>query len=156
MSNYCTNLLHRYGHRYKVFHDIEGRPAKPRDDPWDHVLVGSRGDVVPWGRDGRLAAITHSLVTTKRLLAAIPDAKVEQDGDDGANITFEPEHLDVVAAILKLRRKRQYTPTQREAAAARLAKVRPKPLPKPLNGGSVSTQIPPIDRSAGGNPPEQK
>jgi hypothetical protein len=145
MSNNCINLLHRYGTRYKVFNEVERRPARAKDDPWDHVLVGRNGSVALWSYDGRLVAITHSLVMTKRLLEKVPGAKKVQDGDDGANIAFESEHLDVVALILRLRRKRQYTPAQRQLASAHLAKVRPKPL----NGGSVSTQIPPIDPPAG-------
>jgi hypothetical protein len=147
MTN-CTSLLHRYGNRYKVFHDFEGRPVSAKDDPWDHVLVGRSGSVALWGYDGRLVAITHSLVMTKRLLAEVPGSVIVQDGDDGANIAFQPEHLDTVARLLRLRRKRQYTPAQREAASAHLAKVRPKRL----SGGSVSPQIPPISPPAGENP----
>jgi hypothetical protein len=150
MSNHCADLdlLRSWRDRFRVYNEIEGRPARARDDPWDLVLVGRRGFVALWGRDGRFIAATRSTATTRRLLATIPDAAVVQDASDGANITFSAEHLDTVAQILRLRRKRQYTPAQRQAAAARLAKVRPKPL----SGASFSRQIPPIDPPAGENP----
>jgi hypothetical protein len=145
MSNDCAHLLQNWGDRYRVFHEIEGRPAHARDDPWDLVLVGRSGSVALWCNGGQLVAITNAAATTRRLLAAVPGAKLVQDGDDGANIAFGPEYLDTVAAILRLRRNRRYTPAQRQAAAARLEKVRPKPL----SGGAVSTQKPPISPPAG-------
>jgi hypothetical protein len=82
------------------------------------------------------------------MLPTIPDAVVVEDTGDETDITFAPEHLDEVAQILRLRRKRQLTPAQRRAVAAQLAKVRPKPL----SGASVSRQIPPIAPPAGENP----
>jgi hypothetical protein len=148
MSN-CTSLLHRYGSRFKLFNEIRSRRAFARDDPWELIIPGRRGFVAPWGYDGSLVAITNATRTTRRLLVAVPGAVVVQDGSDGANITFMPEHLDAVAEVLKLRRKKQYTPAQRQAAAAQLAKARLKRL----SGGDVSTQRPPIAPSAGENPP---
>jgi hypothetical protein len=144
MSN-CTQLLKSSGTRYRVYNEIYGRPAHARDDGWDLILVGRGGFVAPWGFDGRLVACTHATATTKRLLATVPDAVLVQDGSDGANVVFPAEHLDAVAAILRLRRKRQYTAAQRQAASARLAEVRPKTL----SDDTVSPQIPPIDPLAG-------
>jgi hypothetical protein len=149
MSNNCTNLLHQYGDRFRVFHDIEDRPARARDDEWDLIIPGRRGFVALWGHDGQLVVSTRSTATTRRVLEKVPGAVVAQHADDGSNIVFPAEYLDVVATILRLRRKRQYTPAQRQAAAARLAKVRPKPL----SDGSVSPQSPPISPPAGENPP---
>jgi hypothetical protein len=146
MSN-CINLRHRYGSRYKVFNEVEGRPARTRDDEGELIIPGRRGFVAVWGQ-GLLVACTHATATTRRLLEKVPGAVVKQDGSDGQNVIFAPEHLETVAAILKLRRKKQYTPAQRQAAAAQLAKVRPKTL----SGGSVSPQIPPISPPAGENP----
>jgi hypothetical protein len=145
--SHCVHLLKQFGGRFKVFNEVEGRPAHARDDDWDLTLLGRSGFVAVWG-EGLLVACTHSTTTTKRLLAAVPDSVVVQDGSDGANIAFPAEHLDAVAAILKLRRKRQYTAAQRQAASARLAKVRPKTL----SGSAFSPQIPPIDPAGGGNP----
>jgi hypothetical protein len=144
MTN-CTNLLRSWGDRFRVYNEIENRPARSRDGEWDLVLRGRLGFVAAWGRDGRLVACTNSVATTKRLLASVPGAVIVQDGDDGANITFAVEHLHAVAVILRLRKRRRYSAAQRQAAAARLAKVRPKPL----SSVSVSRQIPPIAPPAG-------
>jgi hypothetical protein len=146
MTN-CTSLLRSWGDRFRIFHETEGRPARAKDDEWALIIPGRRGFVAVWGQD-RLVACTNATATTKRLLASVPGSVIVQSGDDGANITFPPEHLDTVAVILRLRRKRRYTPAQRQAAAARLARVRPKPL----SGSTFSTQIPPISPPAGENP----
>jgi hypothetical protein len=140
MSN-CVHLLKRSGNRYRVFNEIEGRQAFARDDPWDLVLPGRSGFVAAWG-DDRLVACTHSTITTRRILAAVEGAVIVQDGDDGANIAFPAERLDVVAPILRLRRRRQ------AAAADHLRKFAFNPRLQV----AVSPQIPPIDPAGGGKP----
>jgi hypothetical protein len=149
MTN-CTNLLEQYGSRFRVFNEVEGRRAYARDDEWDLVLVGSNGKVVLWSRTGTLCACTNSRGMTNRLLAAVPGAKVEQDGSDGQNITFEPEHLETVAKLLRLRRRKQVTPEQREAGSLRLAKFRFESA----RGAVSPPQIPPIDPPDGGECPK--
>jgi len=57
---------------------------------------------------------------TDRLLAAAPDAVITQDGGDGQNVKFHVRHFDAVAPILRLRKRRQLTEEQREAAIERL------------------------------------
>jgi hypothetical protein len=64
------------------------------------------------------------------LLANIPGCSVVQDSADGANVVFPSEDLDAVAAILRLRKRRQYTLEQRQVMAARLCPV------KNAHGGS--------------------
>ena len=91
------------------------------------ILLGRAGCVAPWAYapprgDGALVACTNSLLTTKRLLAAVPGCRLVQDGADGANVVFPVEHLDTVAGVLRLRRRRRYTPAQRLELAARLSK----------------------------------
>jgi hypothetical protein len=144
----CNSLLEKFGRRFKVFHELKRRPAHAKDDPWELIIPGRSGFVAVWGQ-GLLVACTRATATTKRLLAAVPGAVIVQDGADGANIAFGPKYLDVVAQILRLRRKRQYTPARREAASAQLARVRPETL----SGGAVSPQIPPISPPAGEIPP---
>jgi hypothetical protein len=143
--NSCTDLRRLAAGHYRVHNENAGRRAYEGDDPWDLILPGRAGFVAPWAYvpprgSGALVACTNSTVTTKRLLTTIPGCAIDQDGADGANVAFPAEYLDAVAAILRLRRRRQYTPEQRQAAAARLAAVRPQTL----SGVAVSPQILPI------------
>jgi hypothetical protein len=117
------------GGRYRVHNETAGRRAYDRDDAWDLFLRGRGGFVAPWAYapprgSGALVACTNSTVTTTRLLATIPGCMIVQNGDDGANIAFPAEYFDAVAGILRLRKRRQYTPEQRRVMAARLRSKR--------------------------------
>jgi hypothetical protein len=59
--------------------------------------------------------------TARRLfpsLLAVPSTRQRQRGDRELAVSFDPEHLDRVAAILKARRKRIMSPAQREQLIA--------------------------------------
>jgi hypothetical protein len=64
-------------------------------------------------------ACTRSRATTRRLLAAAPDAAIVQDGTDGQNVTFDAAHFEAVAGILRLRKRRRLSEEQRRALAER-------------------------------------
>jgi hypothetical protein len=108
--------LRAYSPPYRCFNELEGRPAYERDNLWDLVLQGSGGFVAPQGGEFLLACTRHRL-TTAPILAKVPDALVTQDGSDGQNIRFDARHLDTVAGILGLRRRRQVSEAERERLA---------------------------------------
>jgi len=64
------------------------------------------------------------VATIRRILAALPGSKVTQDGDDGQNITFPAKHLETVAGILGLRKRRVMPESQRKSKEAELAPFR--------------------------------
>jgi hypothetical protein len=103
---------------YRLVNELTGKKPRTTDDPWVLLIRGRSGSVSPYGGD-LLLADTRSVVTTRRILAAVPDAVVTQDGDDGQNITFPAAHLETVAGILGLKRRRVVSEAQR----ARLAVV---------------------------------
>src|SRR5687768_16029098 len=103
--------LRDYGDRYRVWNELEDRTAHKTDDPWDLILPGRSGFVAPYGGD-QLLACTNSRLTTGRLVATVPEALVTQDGTDGQNIRFHARHLDAVADLLGLRKRRQASPQQ--------------------------------------------
>jgi hypothetical protein len=116
----CYDLRSR---GYRVHNETFGRPAHERDSAWDLVIPGKCGFVAPFGRlppngSGLLVACTRSIGMTRRILANVPGAKVVQDGSDGQNVTFAPEHLDAVAKLLYLYRPRVLTGEQRAALIA--------------------------------------
>jgi hypothetical protein len=110
--------LRQFSPPYRCFNDLEGRPAYERDNPLDLVLPGWSGFVAPYGGE-YLLACTRGRATTKRLLAAVPDAVITQDGGDGQNVKFHVRHLDVVAPLLRLRRRRQVVLTEEQVQARR-------------------------------------
>src|SRR5262245_52277171 len=116
--------LRQFSLPYRCVNDLEGRPAYERDNVWDLVLPGSAGFVAPWGGDYLLACTRHR-ITTAAILAKVPGAVVTQDGSDGQNVKFDARHLDVVAGVLRLYRRRQVvlTEEQRQVLAARMAAI---------------------------------
>jgi hypothetical protein len=108
---------------YRCYHEPEGRKARKTDDPWDLVLRGRKGFIAPCGGEYLLACTNH-LLTTRRLLKAVPDAVITQDGSDGQNVRFHVNSLAAVAKILVLRRRRVFTPAEKARRAAGLAKIR--------------------------------
>jgi hypothetical protein len=121
----CINLR-AYSPPYRVHNELEGRPAYERDNAWDLVIQGSGGFVAPQGGEFLLACTRHRL-TTNAILAKVPDAVVMQDGSDGQNVKFAARHLDTVAGILGLRRRRQLSEEQKAALAEANAPYRFRP-----------------------------
>jgi hypothetical protein len=113
--------LRQFSPPYRVHLDAglpEGpRPARQYDDPWELVLPGAAGFVAPQGGEHLLACTRHRL-TTARILATVPGAVITQDGSDGQNVKFPARHLDEVAGILRLRRRKEVSEAERERLAA--------------------------------------
>jgi len=139
----CVDLR-SYGDRYRVRNEAEGRRARDRDDPWDLVLPGARGFVAPWG-GATLVACTNAAATTRRVLAPAPGAVVAQDGADGQNVTFGAAHLDTVAPVLRLYRRRRLSAEHRAKLAGATAPYRFKPV----STGAVSSAAAPSAAEGG-------
>jgi hypothetical protein len=114
------------GDRYRVWNELEDRRAYDRDDPWDLILPGWSGFVAPHGGQ-KLVACTRSCITTRRLMAVVPGAVIVQDGADGQNVTFDADHLEAVACLLRVRKRRRLTDAQRQALGERGAGSRFSP-----------------------------
>ena len=53
-------------------------------------------------------------------LKALPSTTVAQDGDDGATVVFHARHFDEVARIMKPRKRRRLSASERQKRAERL------------------------------------
>jgi hypothetical protein len=111
------------GKRWRTDYDPAYRAERKRgDDPQliivlcklGHIYVHSASELGV-ATDGRHTGIK---------IARIPGVTIQQDGSDGMNLTFPPELLPRVAAIIKPRRRRQMTDEQRAAAGERLRALR--------------------------------
>jgi hypothetical protein len=111
------------GRRYRVSLDesaeLDGSEA---ERPW-HLRIPCRyGHVYVHGRE-TLGAYTDRPGVIPRLLA-VPGVRVHQRGDTEVTVTFPPDRLDAVAAVLKARRRRQLTEAERARRAAAVAMAR--------------------------------
>lgn len=113
MNSECFDLRTT---RFRLVNELTRRKATAQADPWELVAVGKAGEISPYGGDFLIASTRHS-ATTKRILAAVPEAVVTQDGGDGQNIKFPAAALETVARVLGLRKRRVLSEVQRARAA---------------------------------------
>jgi hypothetical protein len=121
----CINLKKRFGKKYRIVWD-ESR-QKREDDPWFMQIPCLRGHIYPHGGD-RLGFASNSRGPSLNVLKAIPGVEVEQDGTDGANLSFPVDIFDQIAKLVRPRQKRQrmMSEAQKATAAAQLASYRSK------------------------------
>lgn len=110
----CIDLKAGYGKRFRVVSE-DGNSRNT--DPWLWQLLCVSGHVYPHAGQ-RLGAATAKRGPLIGKLLAVPSARMEQDADDGANISFDATDLVAVLAIMRPRRRRQLSPEQREKMAA--------------------------------------
>lgn len=123
----CINLKQRFGDRYKVKYEesyYAVRSKQTIEDPWQMILLCQHGHISPWD-SSKLAACTKHPGRIANRLKGLPFTEAVQDGDDGTNVVFDVAHFDEVAEIMKPRRRRRMSDTQKAAAAARLRQYQP-------------------------------
>ncbi len=130
MNMNCLDLEAAFGAHYRIGHEpvSAGKPGKNVRvrDPWLQVIRCQHGHIYVHGTD-TLGVATNRRGATCKKLAALPGLVVVQDGTDGINAVFPIELLPKVAEIVRPKRRRQFTPEQQAANAARLAKYQFRP-----------------------------
>ena len=101
---------------YEESYCAERGDAARAEDPWLQIIPCRLGHIFPWG-GSTLAASTNTRGGTARNLAPLDFTTVAQDGDDGLTVLFPVEKFAQVAELMKPRRRRQISETER----ARLA-----------------------------------
>jgi hypothetical protein len=107
---------HRYRWRYE-----EGHNGGEADAEWFVEVVCKYGLIYP---HGGLTLLAYATQGKKRLLRAIPGAEHLQSDGGGEVFRFPADRLDEVAAILKPRRRRQYSPGHQAVLRERLESLR--------------------------------
>jgi hypothetical protein len=136
------DLKTQYGDRYRITLDesasILGQSQEDR--LWLYQIPGKFGHVYVHGNATLGAYVRTRHDPTDRLgrLLALPGARLHQRGDAEAAVIFAPECLDEVAQILRLRRRRQLTPEQRESARQRMKALINRALTTPETRPEVS------------------
>ncbi len=82
------------------------RVTRPTSDPWDYTIPCQSGHLYPHG-DGLLAWSSDCRSPLVGRVLAVPGTVLEQDGDDGVNVSFPVSALEQVAALVHPKRKRR-------------------------------------------------
>jgi hypothetical protein len=119
----CVNLAARFGNRCKIAFEEKYNPGKralEQLDPWMMEIPCRRGTIYPYGGN-LLAVMIDGHPKLVRELRGLPFLKIVQDGDQEATFVFDVADFDKIAKLVKPRRRRRLTESQRRAAAVRLA-----------------------------------
>jgi hypothetical protein len=113
---------HGYRYAWDESFDPEHVPHDKRDT-WYVRVVGTHGDIFPRSPSAGLLGVflkgRRKAGQVAPAVLALPGASLYTDGDDGMTLTFPVAHFARVAELIRCYRRRQYTPEQREAMAAR-------------------------------------
>ena len=116
------NLRDRFGNKYKITfdtcYDPKGR-SRDKLDPFMMQIPCQYGTIYPDGKHHLRIDIDHHIPTANRV-ARLPGCELVMDGDFEKTIRFHIERFDAVAAIVKPKRKRVLSETQRDECARRL------------------------------------
>src|SRR6266704_6345924 len=121
----CLNLRELFGNTYRITFDEAYSPAHvPHDkrDPWMMQLPCTGRGVTIYPQGGNVLAVeVDGRRNIAKKLAALPGLRLWQEGDRKRTWLFDVSLFPQVAAIVQLKRRRQFTPEQREAMRQRLA-----------------------------------
>ena len=124
----CPNLRSLYGDLYRVVTEEN----LPTQDPWYFTIPCRSAHICPWGPN-LLGVCTYGRGSVAKRLLELPFVTLEQDADDGINLSFHPDHFDEVAEIVNPRRRHRFSAEQRRAGAERLEKYRFRPARQSRN-----------------------
>jgi hypothetical protein len=118
----CPNLRDLFGTRYRT---VLEPPAVRWSDPWYHRIPCAHGHIYPHG-PGTLAWSSARRGQLMARVLQVPGARLEQDAEDGANISFPVVGFPAVAAIVRPRRRRRLSDERRRQAIEQLRAFREK------------------------------
>ena len=122
-----TNLLAKYGHKYKVVDDGTDDQCRA-ERGWCQEIRGRNGIIYPYGYNGSLAARFDSKTKTKTNVwvykLRAEGFTLIQRGDWEVIFKFDPDKIDYIAGLIHAKKKRHLSPEQRVRAEAALAKAR--------------------------------
>lgn len=96
------NLTTFFGQEFRIAYD--SAHSGSADDPSLQIIPCSNGHIYFHGGD-KLAFASTGRGSIARRVADLPGATVEQEGDDGLNITFPLELFEQVAQIVEPHRR---------------------------------------------------
>ena len=110
MTTQSINMRECFGDRFKIGYDpayyVERPEFRAEEELWLQLILCQHGEIGPWGSDFLLAC-TRNRGTVATRLAALDCVEVVQDADDGLNAKFLVNDFEVVAEVMRPRRRRR-------------------------------------------------
>ena len=126
----CINLKESYGQQYQVSYEESYRAERGDGgrlkDPWLQIIPCRFGHLYPHGGNYLGASTTRRGPVANRL-AALPCVRLVQDGDDGVNVVFHLDDFELVAAVMRPKRRRRLPADRRAEQVERLRNYQFRP-----------------------------
>jgi hypothetical protein len=119
----CVNLLEVFGDKYRIEYDPAYDPKRVRHenrDPWMMTIPCRAGTIFPHGGQTLVVEVTSKTAAKLRPLGLT----VHQEGDREQTLLFGLSQFEAVAAVVKPRRRRKWSPEQLVKKAAILKVAR--------------------------------
>jgi hypothetical protein len=142
-----------FGKRWRIGWDAAYEPchvAKGSLDPWMMQIL-CKGDITIYPQGGTKLAVEcdyHPQIV--RQLASIPGVELTQDGDHEKTFVFDVSLIDQLAAIVKPRRRRRHTETNRARLAA-TGKAALEKYRRSINAGAQISRLEPLGKPRSGS-----
>ncbi len=126
-----VDLKKQYGKKYRIFmdeawdaEDSHSNPDKVKDKPWYYEIRGKYGTVYLYGTNKLAVRITGNRIKN-RIKAEYADIlSLYLEAEDESIFLFSPDNFEIVAKLIKAKRKRQITEEQRKLIIERTKEYR--------------------------------
>ena len=143
------NLRERFGDTYRIAYDEayqhERSEFRAIEEPHLQQIPCPRGHIYPV--DGDTLAVFVAGGITREKLRTISGCRLVVDGSDGATFTFDVDCFAAVAEVVKPRRRRHLSESQRLASIERLREYR-FPARQSVSESAGHVQTPKVDTLA--------
>ena len=114
------DLKKEYGKKYRIFMDeawyietAESNPDKMKDKHWYYEIRGKYGVIYLYGVDKLAVRITANRIKNRIKTEYKDILSLYLEAEDESIFLFNPEYFEVVAKIIKAKKKRQITEEQK-------------------------------------------
>lgn len=114
------DLKEQYGKKYRIYMDeawhietAESNPSKVKDKPWYYEIQGKYGAVYLYGENKLAVRITGNRIKSKIKTEYGSLLRLYIEAENESIFLFNPENLEIVAGLIKARRKKQISERER-------------------------------------------
>jgi hypothetical protein len=114
------DLKRRFGKKYRIFmdeawkaEDSQSNPDKVKDKPWYYEIRGKYGVIYLYGANKLAVRITGNRIKSRIKTEYRNILSLYLEAEDESIFLFNPENFEIVAKLIKARRKRQISEKER-------------------------------------------
>jgi hypothetical protein len=115
-----VDLKKQYGKKYRIFtdeawaaEDSQSNPDKVKDKPWYYEIRGKYGVIYLYGDNKLAVRITGNRIKSRIKTEYKDILSLYIEAENESIFLFNPENFEIVAGLIKARRKKQISEQER-------------------------------------------